>query len=408
MSSERKAARRKVNPLSLSFLDVMFCGFGAVILIFLILDHASTVSDVETTPDLQAEINLLEEEVLEGQLGLVRIRNTLSDTDFEVVEAQGLARQIQEQLDTFLQELAALENNSPATVEDVAKLRADVEQLEEDLLRLQASAFEQEGNSVRQFIGDGQRQYLSGLYLGGQRIMIAVDSSASMLDDTLANIIRTNLRSSTAKRDAPKWQRVVKIVDWITTQLPVVSRYQIYSFNEQVESALPGSEGTWLEVADRDQLNEVVEQVLDVVPEGGTNYERLFREIANMTPPPDNIFLITDGLPTVDDRGSSDRLITPRDRLELYEDALGELLQGVPVNIVLMPLEGDPSAAAAFWELAQLTRGSMISPSKDWPGGASAVEEDEDAIPQEDSSVARVETTEQISEDLGVSFPTNI
>ena len=284
MSSERKAARRKVNPLSLSFLDVMFCGFGAVILIFLILDHASTVSDVETTPDLQAEINLLEEEVLEGQLGLVRIRNTLSDTDFEVVEAQGLARQIQEQLDTFLQELAALENNSPATVEDVAKLRADVEQLEEDLLRLQASAFEQEGNSVRQFIGDGQRQYLSGLYLGGQRIMIAVDSSASMLDDTLANIIRTNLRSSTAKRDAPKWQRVVKIVDWITTQLPVVSRYQIYSFNEQVESALPGSEGTWLEVADRDQLNEVVEQVLDVVPEGGTNYERLFREIANMTP----------------------------------------------------------------------------------------------------------------------------
>lgn len=408
MSSEHRAARRKLNPVSLSFLDVMFCGFGAVILIFLILDHASTISDVEFNPDLLAEINLLEEEVNDGQLGLVRIRNTLSNVDFDVVEAQGLARQIQEQIDTFLQELAALENSSVATVEDVAQLRADVEQLEEELLRLQASAVEQEGTSVRQFIGDGQRQYLSGLYLGGQRILIVMDASASMLDDTIVNIIRTSLRADVYKREAPKWQRVVKIVDWITTQLPIISRYQIYTFNEEVNSVLPGSEGSWLEVADRDQLDEVVEQVMDIAPEGGTNYERLFREIANMSPPPDNIFLITDGLPTIDDRGARDRLITPRDRLELYEDAVGELLQGIPVNIILMPLEGDPSAAAAFWELAQYSRGSIISPSKDWPGGASAVESDEPDEAREDNSVARVESTEEISEDLGVSFPTNI
>lgn len=407
MSSEHKQSRRRVNPLSLSFLDVMFCGFGAVILIFLILDHNTTVSQVETSPDLQAEIDLLEEEILEGQLGLVRIRNTLSEVDLEVVQAQGLARQIQEQIDTFLQELAALENSSVATVEDVEQLRADVEQLEEELLRLQASALEQEGTSVRQFIGDGQRQYLSGLYLGGQRILIAVDTSASMLDSTLVNIIRTNLRDDVYKREAPKWQRVVKIVDWITTQLPIVSRYQIYSFNEEVQAALPGTEGSWLEVADRDQLNEVVENVLGLVPNGGTNFERLFQEIASMSPPPDNVFLITDGLPTVDNGGSSDPLIDPRDRLELYEEALENMLQGIPVNIILMPIEGDPSAAGAFWELALATRGSLLSPSKDWPGGASAVEQEEQAQ-REDTSVARVETTEQISLDLGVSFPTNI
>ncbi len=408
MSSEHRALRRKFNPISLSFLDVMFCGFGAVILIFLILDHTSTLSDVETSPDLSAEISLLEEEVLEGQLGLVELRNILSDVDFDVVTAQGLARQIQDQIDTFLQELAAMENSSVATVEDVEQLRADVQQLEEELLRLQASALEQEGSSVRQFIGDGQRQYLSGLYLGGQRILIVMDASASMLDDTIVNIIRTSLRADVYKKEAPKWQRVVKIVDWITTQLPIISQYQIYAFNEEVRAALPGSEGSWLEVADRDQLNEVVEQVMDIAPEGGTNYERLFREIANMNPPPDNIFLITDGLPTIDDRGARDPLITPRDRLELYEDAIGELLQGIPVNIILMPLEGDPSAAAAFWELAQYTRGSLIAPSKDWPGGTSAVEENAPEQPREDTSVARVESTEEISEDLGVSFPTNI
>ena len=408
MSSEHRALRRRLNPISLSFLDVMFCGFGAVILIFLILDHTSTRSETVTSPDLMAEIRLLEEEVKEGQEGLVVLRNTVSDVDLEVVEAQGLARQIQDQIDSFLQELAAMENSSLATEEDVAKLRADVQQLEEELRRLQASAQELEGASVRQFIGDGQRQYLTGLYLGGQRIMIVVDASASMLDDTLVNIIRTSLRDKVYKQEAPKWQRVVKTIDWITTQLPVVSRYQIYAYNEEVRAALPDSEGVWLEVADRDQLNEAVKNVMDITAEGGTNLERLFREIANMNPPPDNIFLITDGLPTLDDRGARKRLITPRERLELFEDALGELLQGVPVNIILMPLEGDPSAAAAYWELAQFTRGSMITPSRDWPGGESALDAEQPQQPRVDNSVARVESTEEISEDLGVSYPTNI
>lgn len=367
MASNSKTNRRKVNPLSLAFLDVMFCGFGAVILIFLILDHASTISPEETNPELLAEINLLEEEVREGELGLVRVRNTLSDVDFEVVEAEGLARQIMEQIDTFLQELAALENSSMASVEDIAKLRSDIETLEQELLRLQASAFEQEGNSVRQFLGDGNRQYLSGLFLGGQRILVLMDSSASMLDSTIVNIIRTRNMSDDRKRNAPKWQRVVSTVDWITTQLPITSQYQIWNFNTGYESVISGTENIWLEVADRDQLNQAIEGVKDVVPANGTNMAQVFRAVANMSPPPDNIFLITDGLPTLDDRGSSDPLVTPSQRVELFEEAVEELPQSIPVNVVLMPLEGDPSAAAVYWQLAQYTKGSYLTPSKDWP-----------------------------------------
>lgn len=367
MASNSKSNRRKVNPLSLAFLDVMFCGFGAVILIFLILDHASTISPEETSPELMAEINLLREEVEEGTLGLVRIRNTLSDVDFEVVTAEGLARQILEQIDTFLQELAALENSSMATVDDVAKLRSDIEALEQEVLRLQASAFEQEGNSVRQFLGDGNRQYLSGLFLGGQRILILIDSSASMLDSTIVNIIRTRNMSDERKRNAPKWQRVVNTVDWISTQLPITSQYQIWNFSTETETVLAGTEDIWLEVADRDQLNQSIEAVKDLVPANGTNMAQVFRAVANMSPRPDNIFLITDGLPTLDDRGATGPLVTPADRMELFEDAVEELPQTIPVNIVLMPLEGDPSAAAVYWQLAQYTKGSFLTPSKDWP-----------------------------------------
>ena len=367
MPSKTKAKRRKVNPLSLSFLDVMFCGFGAVILIFLILDHASTISPVNQSPELTAEINLLQEEVREGELGLVQIRNIVSDVSFEVVDAQGLARQVQEQIDTFLQELAALENSSLATEEDIAKLRADIQSLEEELLRLQANALEYEGSNVRQFLGDGNRQYLSGLFLGGQRILILMDSSASMLDSSLVNIIRTRNMSNERKRNAPKWLRAVNSVDWISTQLPITSQYQIWNFSTEYASVLPGTEDMWLEVADREQLDEAIENVKDIVPEDGTNMEQVFRGVANMSPLPDNIFLITDGLPTINDRGSVKALVTPSERMKLFEDAVEQLPNGIPVNIILMPLEGDPSAAAVFWQLAQYTQGSFLTPSKDWP-----------------------------------------
>ena len=353
--------------MSLAFLDVMFCGFGAVILIFLILDHASTVSPKESNPELAAEIDLLEEEVEEGQIGLVEIRNILSDVSLEVVTDEGLARQIMEQIDSFLQELAALENNSMATEEDIAQLRSDVEALEEELLRLQASAFEQEGNSVRQFLGDGNRQYLSGLFLGGQRILILLDSSASMLDSTIVNIIRTRNMNDDRKRSSLKWQRVVNTVDWVSTQLPITSQYQIWSFNTSYASIIPETEDTWLEAADRDQLNDAIDNVKNIVPENGTNMTQIFRAVANMSPPPDNIFLITDGLPTLGDRNNSDSLVTPSERLELFEEAVEELSPGTPINVILMPLEGDPSAAAAYWQLAQYTKGSFLTPSQDWP-----------------------------------------
>ncbi|MDC0934503.1 VWA domain-containing protein, partial [Gammaproteobacteria bacterium] len=171
--------------------------------------------------------------------------------------------------------------------------------LEEELLRLQASALDQEGNSVRQFLGDGSRQYLTGLFLGGQRILILVDSSTSMLDETLVNIIRTRNMSDERKREAPKWQRVVKTVDWVSTQLPITSRYQLWQFSNTTEALLAGDKFTWQEVADRDGLNLGIENVKSLVPNNGTDLDQVFRAISSMDEPPDNIFLITDGLPTL-------------------------------------------------------------------------------------------------------------
>ena len=246
-------------------------------------------------------------------------------------------------------------------------MRADIQSLEEELLRLQSSAIEQTGSNARAFVGEGDRQYLTGMFLGGNRVLILVDTSASMLDETLVNIIRTRNMSDPNKRAAQKWQRAVRTVEWISSQLPVASQYQIYGFNSGVTAALEGSDGDWLEVADRDQLNAAVASVKQMIPQNGTNLARVFQAAAQLSPPPDNIYLITDGLPTLSSVASNARLITPAKRLELFDDAVEYLPNRTPVNIILFPLEGDPNASAAYWQLAQITRGSFLSPAKDWP-----------------------------------------
>src|SRR5690606_3519012 len=201
----------------------------------------------------------------------------------------------------------------------------------------------------------------------GNRIMILLDGSASMLDDTLVNIIRTRNMSDDAKRNAPKWQRALKIVDWISSQLPLNSQYQVMVFNENTRTVLPGTEDRWLEVADQDELNEVVRVLREQVPGGGSNLEPALRAISEMSPRPDNVYLITDGLPTQGGRRSSGSTISAQDRLRLFSDALQVVPRNMPINTILLPMEGDPAASAAYWQLALTSGGSFITPARDWP-----------------------------------------
>ena len=86
-----------------------------------------------------------------------------------------------------------------------------------------------------------------------------------------------------------------------------------------------------------------------------------------MTPPPDNIILLVDGLPTMDGPTSKSKTVSGAERRRLFSNALRELPSNIPVNIFLYPLEGDFEAPFLYWLLAYRSGGSLISVSKDWP-----------------------------------------
>jgi hypothetical protein len=238
--------------------------------------------------------------------------------------------------------------------------------MEQEKNRLQEET-EHTGENTRSFVGTGNREYLTGLKLGGQRILVLLDASASMLDNTIVNIIRRRNMSDEKKRGSHKWRRMLETVDWLSTRFPVTSKYQIYTFNTGVTPAIKATEGQWLEVGNKEQLNAAIDNLKDLIPAGGTNLELAFQAAARLRPVPDNIYLITDGLPTQGDKPPRNTTISGRDRLKLFEAALKTLPDGIPVNTILAPMEGDPMAASAFWQLAQITQGSFMSPTEDWP-----------------------------------------
>ena len=215
-------------------------------------------------------------------------------------------------------------------------------------------------------MGDGDRQYLTGLKVGGKRILFLVDASASMLADTIVNAVRRRYLPEADRVRADKWRKAVRAVDWLSAQLPRDAQFQIYVFNTKARPILAGTDGTWLGTRDG-KLDQAVANLRGTAPEGGTSLQAAFAVAAAMSPPPDNILLLTDGLPTQGLTAPSGRTVSGKERLRIFDRALRALPPGIPVNILLYPMEGDPMAAPAFWKLAIATRGSFLTPSKDWP-----------------------------------------
>ena len=204
----------------------MSCGFGAVVLVFLIIDHSLEIEIRTVNAEVLSEVALLEEDIREGEAGLVRLRNALSEADLDIVEADGRARRITEELDEYEALIASIEESGVSDSDAIAKLQAEINQLEEEIKLLEEAAEAEAGRSAREFVGEGNRQYLTGLNLGGRRIAIMVDTSASMLANQLINVIRLRNMDPEWQKQAGKWRRTLDTVDWLTAQLPVNSEFR--------------------------------------------------------------------------------------------------------------------------------------------------------------------------------------
>ena len=357
--SKKNSSYRSFNPFNLSFLDIMSCGLGAVILIFLILKHGDSISSEETS--------LLEIDIENMDQSIQEVINNIS---LKVNETASLKAKV-------------LEKNK--TIEELKKDLKAQENLRDEMLvgnRNIQEALKKIENTIPDIIskaGEGERQYLTGLKIEGKRIVYLLDSSASMLDENTQNVIRLSILSKEIRQKSQKWTRAKETLAWLVARLPKDSEFTIMTFNEDVRSHTANS---WLNSKDTTDVLKALEDAKKEVPEKGTNLEKALIATKNMFPLPDAVYLITDGLPTLGEPVQNKSLsikvrncLKPRGRITsecrhiIFQKAKDNYLKGkkIKTSTVLLPLQGDPRAASNYWNLGLQSGGTMISPSRDWP-----------------------------------------
>ena len=350
-----KGKRRETEIFSMSFMDCICCGFGAVLLLFILTTGQKADYSEDTVDVLKQRVKEMDVEIVREQDELKKLARPVALTEAELKEVQEenlntrrKADEYEEELKRLLRQLAALKNEE-------AKLLADLKNMPEE---------EQQPVPIPEI---DRRQYLTGVRMEGSHVLFIVRASGSMLGDTIEEAAGRLDDPDYKKREAPKWQRVVLSLRWLVASLAPDTNFQILLFNEETVPLLPDRTDGWISRGDRAAVQETLTRLAQVVPKGSTNLERAFNHVRYMPTLPDTIVLLTDGLPTASDTSPATGSTDDETRILYLRQAVRQLPPRIPVSTILYPTSGDPGAPALYWELAGYTNGALVSPSASWP-----------------------------------------
>ena len=163
-----KTRRRDMEVFSLSFLDCICCGFGAVILLFVLSKFAEPIIIEEVREDLQAVIEQREQEIFEIRGETVVLTRELEGKKEQLsVEKEKLAR-LQGDLSKVKGEFAA--SKQSANVQNIieGKLARALQELTEEMKRLLKDRPRPSNGSV------------GGIPVDSEYIIFIIDTSGSM------------------------------------------------------------------------------------------------------------------------------------------------------------------------------------------------------------------------------------
>lgn len=349
------AKRRETEVFSLAFLDCICCGFGAVLLVFILSLAQKRTLDKESIDQVRDRVRQMESQMVTSQADADRLARVLAAAQLELQDINAKNTQEQLKLTDRRQELLLMLRQTGAMKEALASLLGE------------KKALPTEEHATVPVPNIDRRQYLTGFKLEGRYLVFLVRMSGSMLDETIDAAVARLPDPDFKKRESPKWQRTLHALEWMIASLDPEVHFQILFFNEETTPVLPNRPDEWFSTNDRQAMGEVVGQLHNLVPHGAANLERAFTAVRYLQRLPDSIVLFTDGLPTRSDSIPSEGDVGEEMRIRFFRIATKQLPPRIPVSTILMPMSGDPAAAGLYWELSNYTRGALISPAKSWP-----------------------------------------
>ena len=241
------ARRRKdIQAFSLSFLDCICCGFGAIILLLVLSKIYEPVVVEEAEQDLMKLIALLQQELFEIRGTTTILDRTLNEVKVEATASKIELGELEGDLSKIRGQYKASKENEDETI-DVGELRAARQRLSEEQKRLQPYYRRPDEDAV------------AGIPVDSEYVIFVIDTSGSMLDSS--------------------WTLVQKMLRETLEAYPQVKGIQVmnddgvYMFQEYAARWMPDSPGrrqaivtrmrSWNATSDSNPVNGIEAAIRD-------------------------------------------------------------------------------------------------------------------------------------------------
>ena len=205
--------RRGIEEFSISFLDVICCGFGAVILLLMLTRPLEPILLENSEVDLSERIEAREQALFEirGEIRELLASDNASATDrLAAIEA---IKELERQLEDTLGKAMSLGEAEREIDKQTAELASAKQTLTDEMQRLLGLDFKRDSGLV------------GGIAVDSEYIIFVIDTSGSM--------------------QSAAWNQVVRKVDETLSIYPRVKGIQV--MNDMGDYMFPQYRGTWLE-----------------------------------------------------------------------------------------------------------------------------------------------------------------
>lgn len=345
----------------------MACGLGAVALMFIFVKEATFSPLTESFKDeiipLEDQIITIDNLIESKEIELSNVETSIKDINFEVSEVESRTEIANNVIDNL--------------VDQNTNLNSSLEELNKKS--------ETKYKPVK-------KSYISGCNIEGKKIILLLDSSESMLHKELVQIIRLSVQNDSVKQNTEKWSKAKQIFRWMVTNLPEGSQVMLATFNKDLR-IYPNNK--WIDSSNKVEIEKNILYLLNQSPDHGTNLQLAFSKLSSFSSA-DNIYLITDGLPTlaikprslkenIKSRSVSQELSLKERRIascldeplvdlqcrlnyfNAFKDTYKKSFRSSKLNTILLPMKGDPLASYEYALFSKETNGCFLTSSKDWP-----------------------------------------
>jgi hypothetical protein len=158
---------RNIEAFSLSFLDCICCGFGAIILLLVLSKIYEPAILEKTEDDLNQLIALLQEQLFEIRGDTVEATRALGRVQLDTSETKMRLQTLQKELSKVQGQFNLLDTDDPALNIDEGELKAARQRLTEEMLNLRP--FRRAPNDA-----------VGGIPVDSEYIIFVIDTSGSM------------------------------------------------------------------------------------------------------------------------------------------------------------------------------------------------------------------------------------